>query len=64
MPRAGRWQTSSRAAAGCAATELPLPSLPSVQALAIREMGSYVCELKRVGTGHGVFHFDERIDSL
>ncbi|EFN56681.1 hypothetical protein CHLNCDRAFT_51692 [Chlorella variabilis] len=23
-------------------------------ALAIREMGSYVCELKRVGTGHGV----------
>ncbi len=21
-------------------------------------MGSYVCELKRVGTGHGVFHFD------
>lgn len=31
---------------------------PCFQALAIREMGSYVCELKRVGTGHGVFHFD------
>ncbi|KAL4854247.1 Ferritin-3 [Chlorella vulgaris] len=31
-------------------------------ALAIREMGSYVCELKRVGTGHGVFHFDRRVE--
>ena len=30
----------------------------SPQALAIREQGTYVCELKRVGTGHGVFHFD------
>lgn len=29
-----------------------------LQALAIREQGSYVCELKRVGRGHPVFHFD------
>ncbi|PRW50969.1 ferritin- chloroplastic [Chlorella sorokiniana] len=30
-------------------------------ALAIREQGTYVCELKRVGTGHGVFHFDRQV---
>ncbi|EFN56891.1 hypothetical protein CHLNCDRAFT_144557 [Chlorella variabilis] len=30
----------------------------------VKELGDRACELKRVGTGHGVFHFDERIDSL
>ena len=48
----------------CLPIRLPTPAspllsnLPCPQALAIRETGSYVCELKRVGTGHGVFHFD------
>ncbi|KAI3426871.1 hypothetical protein D9Q98_006817 [Chlorella vulgaris] len=36
----------------------------SVQAGLVKELGDRACELKRVGTGHGVFHFDERIDSL
>lgn len=36
----------------------PLMSTFSTQALAIREMGSYVCELERVGKGLPTFHFD------
>ncbi|KAL4443264.1 hypothetical protein ABPG75_011001 [Micractinium tetrahymenae] len=31
-------------------------------ALATREMGSYVCELERVGKGLPTFHFDRRIE--
>ncbi len=38
-------------------TRIPNPH-PSMQALAIREMGSYVCELERVGKGLPTFHFD------
>jgi hypothetical protein len=31
-----------------------------MQALLNKELGNYVCELRRVGKGHGTFHFDRR----
>lgn len=45
----------------------PWPPGPSpinhhpAQALCIKEVGTYVSELRRVGKGHPVFHFDRRI---
>jgi len=34
------------------------------QVEAIKELGDYITNLKRLGTGHGEWHFDRTLDSL